>query len=78
LTGRDPSTVFESGGLIDELNKRLAERMLDTELDHHLGSTAERRKPAITATGTGKTVVTDTRKLELSLLCDRHGRSTRY
>ncbi len=36
LAGRDPATVFERGGLIDELKKRLAERMLNAELDHHL------------------------------------------
>ena len=29
LSGGDPATVFESGGLIDELKKRLAERMLN-------------------------------------------------
>jgi len=29
LEGRDPTTVFESGGLVDELKKRLAERMLN-------------------------------------------------
>ena len=29
LAGRDPAPVFESGGLIDELKKRLAERMLN-------------------------------------------------
>jgi putative transposase len=38
LAGRDPATVFESGGLIDELKKRLAERMLNAEMDHHLGT----------------------------------------
>jgi putative transposase len=41
LVGRDPATVFESGGLIDELKKRLAERMLNAELDHHLESAGE-------------------------------------
>ena len=35
LAGRAPARVFESGGLIDELKKRLAERMLNAELDHH-------------------------------------------
>jgi putative transposase len=40
LAGRDPATVFESGGLVDELKKRLAERMLNGEMDHHL----ERRR----------------------------------
>ena len=37
LEGRDPATVFETGGLVDELKKRLAERMLNAEMDHHLG-----------------------------------------
>src|ERR1035437_2600160 len=33
LEGRDPATVFESGGLVDELKKRLAERMLNGKLE---------------------------------------------
>jgi transposase-like protein len=37
-----------SGGLIDELKKRLAERMLNAEMDHHLASGTNKR-PAITA-----------------------------
>src|SRR5579863_4012218 len=41
LEGRDPATVFEIGGLVDELKKRLAERMLNAEVDHHLGAEAE-------------------------------------
>ena len=41
LAGRDPATVFENGGLVDELKKRLAERMLNGELEHHLGTPAE-------------------------------------
>ena len=41
LVGRDPATVFESGGLVDELKKRLAERMLNGEMDHHLDAEAE-------------------------------------
>ena len=32
LAGRDPATVFATGGLIDELKKRLAERMLNVQL----------------------------------------------
>jgi putative transposase len=38
LEGRNPATVFETGGLVDELKKRLAERMLNAEMDHHLGN----------------------------------------
>jgi len=51
LAGRDPATVFESGGLVDELKKRLAERMLNGEMDHHL-VWRRRKQPAITATTT--------------------------
>ena len=41
LAGRDPKTVFEQDGLLDELKKALAERILSTELDHHLGQDEE-------------------------------------
>jgi putative transposase len=49
LRGRDPATVFESGGLVDELKKRLAERMLNAEMDH-IWAALRRRKPATIAT----------------------------
>ena len=49
MAGRDPSIVFESGGLIDKLKKRLAERMLNAEMDH-IWAVQWKRKPAITAT----------------------------
>jgi hypothetical protein len=39
--GGDPATGFESGGLVDELKKRLAERMHNAERDHYLGTEAE-------------------------------------
>ena len=48
LEGRDPATVFESGGLVDELKKRLAERMLNAEMDHHQVR-RRKKKLAITA-----------------------------
>src|SRR5216684_4387855 len=72
LAGRDPATVFESGGLIDELKKRLAERMLNAEMDHHLDDAAQAGNHR---NGYGsKTVLTDSSKLELSIPRDRHGR----
>ncbi len=74
LAGRDPATVFESGGLIDELKKRLAERMLNAELDHHLGSAAEEESGNHRNGYGSKTVITDSGKLELSIPRDRHGR----
>jgi putative transposase len=74
LAGRDPATVFTSGGLLDELKKRLAERMLNAELDHHLDSTAE-AEAGNHRNGYGrKTVITDTGKLELAIPRDRQGR----
>src|ERR1700681_1354721 len=74
LEGRDPATVFESGGLIDELKKRLAERMLNAELDHHLGDEAEEEAGNHRNGYGAKTVLTDTGKLELTIPRDRHGR----
>jgi putative transposase len=74
LAGRDPSTVFESGGLIDELKKRLAERMLNAEMDHHLDSGTEQDSGNHRNGYGSKTVITDTGKLELSIPRDRQGR----
>ena len=74
LSGRDPATVFESGGLIDELKKRLAERMLNGEMDHHLGAPAEEEAGNHRNGHRSKTVLTDTGKLELSIPRDRQGR----
>ena len=74
LCGGDPATVFESGGLIDELKKRLAERMLNGEMDHHLGAPAEEEAGNHRNGHSSKTVLTDTGKLELSIPRDRQGR----
>jgi transposase-like protein len=74
LAGRDPATVFESGGLVDELKKRLAERMLNAEMDHHLGNAGEEETGNHRNGYGSKTVITDTGKLELSIPRDRHGR----
>ena len=74
LKGQDPATVFETGGLVDELKKRLAERMLNAEMDHHLGTEAEEEAGNHRNGDSGKTVLTDTGKLELVIPRDRHGR----
>src|ERR1700724_2557298 len=74
LAGRDPATVFESGGLVDELKKRLAERMLSGELDHHLGAETEEAAGNHRNGYSSKTVLTDTGKLRLAIPRDRHGR----
>jgi putative transposase len=74
LEGRDPATVFEAGGLVDELKKRLAERMLNGEIEHHLTSAVEEAAGNHRNGYGSKTVLTDTGTLELSIPRDRHGR----
>jgi putative transposase len=74
LKGRDPATVFASGGLVDELKKRLAERMLNAEMDQHLGNAAQEEAGNHRNGYGSKTVITDTGKLELAIPRDRHGR----
>lgn len=74
LAGGDPATVFESGGLVDELKKRLAERMLNGEMEHHLGTAPEEEAGNHRNGYSSKTVLTDSGKLELSIPRDRHGR----
>jgi putative transposase len=73
LEGRDPTTIFESGGVLDALKKRLAERMLNAEMEHHLGE--EEREAGNHRNGySTKTVLTDTGKIELAVPRDRHSR----
>jgi putative transposase len=71
LAGRDPVTVFESGGLVDELKKRLAERMLNGEMDHHRRTEAEAQACNHRNVYSSKTVLSDTGKLELAIPRDR-------
>ena len=78
LKDADPKKVFGSEGLLDEIKKALAERMLNAELDEHL---AAQSAEADCAAGAGnhrngyskKTVLTDTGKLELDIPRDRRG-----
>jgi transposase-like protein len=50
LAGADPKTVFDPNGLIDDLKKALAERVLNAEMDHHLAG----EEPAIGETAMAK------------------------
>ena len=74
LAGRDPKTVLESGGLIGELKKALAERMLNAEMDVHLEQEAEAGIDNHRNGSSAKTVLTPEGALELSIPRDRHGR----
>ena len=71
LAGADPKTAFDPNGLIDDLKKALAERVLNAEMDHHL--TGE--EPGNRRNGYGKkTVITDTGQIELEVPRDRQAR----
>ena len=74
LSGRDPSKVFESDGLLDELKKALAERVLDAEMDVHLDQESERSAGNHRNGKSSKTVLTESGKLPLSIPRDRQGR----
>ncbi len=41
LKDRDPKTMFSSGGLLGELKKAFAERVLNAEMDHHLADSTQ-------------------------------------
>src|SRR6187397_3119629 len=71
LAGADPKTVFDPNGLIDDLKKALAERVLNAEMDHHLAG----EEPSNRRNGYGKkTVITDTGPIELEVPRDRQAR----
>src|SRR5690348_8943392 len=68
LAGADPKTAFDPNGLIDDLKKALAERVLNAEMDHHLAG----EEPGNRRNGYGKkTVLTDTGWIELAVPRDR-------
>ncbi len=74
LSGRDPSTMLESGGLIGDLKKALAERMLNAEMDVHLDAETEVAAGNHRNGSSAKTVLTPDGAMELSIPRDRHGR----
>ena len=75
LANRNPEEVFAQDGLLDELKKALAERILNAEMDQHLA--AERADEAIGEPRnhrnghSRKTVLTGTGKLDLQVPRDR-------
>jgi len=74
LKDRDPRKVFDSDGLLGDLKKALAERMLDAEMDHHLGQEPEQTAGNHRNGYSQKTVLTDTGELPLAIPRDRQGR----
>jgi len=71
LAGADAKAAFEKDGLLDELKKALAERVLNAEIDHHLDAGATDGR-ANSRNGYGrKTLLTDSGKLPISVPRDR-------
>jgi putative transposase len=79
LKDKDPKTMFSSEGLLGELKKALAERVLNAEMDHHLADStqdevSESEKAANHRNGySKKTVLTENEALELAIPRDRRG-----
>src|ERR1044072_5694026 len=68
LAGADPRTALEPNGLLHDLKKALAVRVLNAEVDRHLAG----EDPGNPRNGYGKkTVLTDTGRIELSVPRDR-------
>ena len=76
LKGADPKKVFASEGLLAEIKKALAERMLNAEMDQHLDAEAVAAGEPSGNHRNGyskKTVITDTSQVELEIPRDRRG-----
>ena len=67
LAGTDPKTAFAADGLVDQLKKALADRALNAEMDQHLSEAAGNSRNGYS----GKSVLTGTGKIELSVHRDR-------
>ncbi len=74
LKDQDPQSVLSSEGLLGELKKALAERMLDAEMEVHLGAEDEQAAGNHRNGRSGKRVLSDTGALALTIPRDRHGR----
>ena len=77
LKGNDAESLLGQTGLVAQLKKQLAERMLSAELGHHLRQEreqAEQDDPVNHRNGsTGKTVLTEDGPLRIDVPRDRQG-----
>ena len=76
LAAAEGKDVFGKDGLFDDLKKALAERMLNAEMDHHLGQEAEDEIGGSSNHRNGysrKKVLTETAQLEIAIPRDRQG-----
>jgi len=73
LKDHDPKTVLSSKGLLGDLKKAIAERILNAEMDHHLSQTPEEDGGNHRNGTSGKTVLTETGAMDLEIPRDRQG-----
>jgi putative transposase len=73
LAGQDPKTMLSSKGLLGDLKKALAERILNVEMDHHLDAPEEEEAGNHRNGASSKTVLTETGAMDLFIPRDRQG-----
>jgi putative transposase len=73
LAGSEGKDPFGKDGLLDELKKALAERVLNAELDHHLANESDDGRRNHRNGYSKKSVLTDTGKLAIEVPRDRSG-----
>ncbi|RKZ13709.1 IS256 family transposase [bacterium] len=77
LKGHRPQEIFDEGGLVQDLNRRLMERALEGEMTDHLGyekHASEGRDRGNSRNGkTSKRVKTGEAELQIEVPCDREG-----
>jgi len=73
LAGSEGKDPFGKDGLLDELKKALAERVLNAELDHHLANGSGDGRGNHRNGYSKKSVLTDTGKLAIEVPRDRSG-----
>ena len=80
LKDKDPkTTIFSSEGLLGELKKALAERILNAEMDHHLADSTQEEVSEAEKSGnrrngySKKTVLTENEAIDLAIPRDRRG-----
>ena len=74
LSGEDPLAAFQSGDLVQDLKKALAERILNAEMDHHLDADEEQTSGNHRNGHSRKQVLTDDSKMDVAVPRDRQGR----
>ena len=74
LSGEDALAAFQSGDLVQDLKKALAERILNAEMDHHLDADEEQNSGNHRNGHSRKQVLTDDGMMEVAVPRDRQGR----